>query len=77
MVWCIRTTPPLVPPATCEGATIRHTTQDKVMGGFITITEIQENKDFIVDTYGELFYNECMKAEGETFLGMLVKFGKI
>jgi hypothetical protein len=29
------------------------------MGGFITITEIQENKDFIIDNYGELFYNEC------------------
>jgi hypothetical protein len=65
------------PARSCEGATIRHTTQDKVMGGFITITEIQENKDFIIDNYGELFYNECMKAEGETFLGMLVKFGKI
>lgn len=47
------------------------------MGGFITIAEVQENKDFIIDKYGEAFYNECIEAEGETFLGMLVKLGKI
>ena len=47
------------------------------MSGFITKKEIQENRQYIIDTYGEAFYNECLNAEGETFLGLLVKFGKI
>lgn len=47
------------------------------MSGFITKKEVQENREFIVDTYGEAFYNACMEAEGETFLGMLIKHNKI
>lgn len=47
------------------------------MSGFITKKEVQENREFIVDTYGKAFYNACLKAEGETFLSMLVKWGKI
>lgn len=47
------------------------------MSGFITKKEVQENKQFILDTYGEAFYNACLNAEGETFLSLLVKWGKI
>lgn len=47
------------------------------MSGFITKKEVEENRQFIVDTYGETFYNACLNAEGETFLSMLVKHGKI
>ena len=41
------------------------------MEGFITKKEIEENKEFIVDTYGIEFYNACMEAEGTTFLDLL------
>lgn len=47
------------------------------MSGFITKKELQENRDWVVDTYGIEFYNACMQAIGETFLGMLVKHNKI
>ena len=47
------------------------------MSGFITKVEIEENKSFIIDKYGEEFYNACLKAEGETFLSMLIKWEKI
>jgi hypothetical protein len=47
------------------------------MSGFITKKEVQENSEFIIDTYGKAFYNACLEAEGETFLGMLIKWGKI
>jgi hypothetical protein len=48
------------------------------MGGFITKTEIESEKDFILDTYGQDVYNACMEAEeNETFLGILIKLEKI
>lgn len=47
------------------------------MSGFITKKEVKENREFIVDKYGETFYNACLNSEGETFLGMLVKHNKI
>lgn len=47
------------------------------MSGFITKTEVIANRDWIIQTYGKEFYDACLKAEGQTFLGLLVKFGKI
>lgn len=47
------------------------------MSGFITKKEVQENRQYIIDTYGEAFYNACIEAEGQTFLAMLVQWGKI
>ena len=45
------------------------------MGGFITKKEVEENRDFILDTWGEAVYNACMHAEGKTFLSVLVEMG--
>jgi hypothetical protein len=47
------------------------------MSGFITKKEVAENKEFIVDSYGQEFYDICLKSEGKTFLGLLVEYGKI
>lgn len=47
------------------------------MSGFITKIEIEANKEFIVTTYGIEFYDACLAAEGQTFLGLLIKLGKI
>lgn len=47
------------------------------MGGFITKKEIQENREYIIDTYGEAFYNACLEAERQTFLDMLIQWEKI
>lgn len=47
------------------------------MSGFITKPELEQNHDWVVETYGQEFYDACMNAEGETFLGMLMRFGKI
>lgn len=47
------------------------------MSGFITKKEVQENRQFIIESYGVEFYNACLKAEGQTFLGLLIQWGKI
>lgn len=47
------------------------------MSGFITKIEVQDNRDYIVSTWGEEFYAACLQAEGETFLSLLIKFNKI
>ena len=47
------------------------------MNGFITKTEVEQNKEFIVETWGLDFFNICMKSEGKTFLGILAEYGKI
>ena len=47
------------------------------MSGFITKIEVQENREWMVETYGQEFYDACLLAEGQTFLGMLVKYHKI
>ena len=47
------------------------------MSGFITKIELEQNRDWVVETYGQDFYDACLMAEGETFLGMLIKYGKI
>jgi len=36
------------------------------MNGFITKTEVEQNKEFIVETWGLDFFNICMKSEGKT-----------
>ena len=51
--------------------------EEKKMSGFITKIELEQNRDWVVETYGQDFYDACLTAEGETFLGMLVKCGKI
>ena len=47
------------------------------MGGLITKIECEQNRDYIVDTWGIDFYRACLLAEGKTFLSLLVEFGKI
>lgn len=47
------------------------------MSGFITKIEVEANKEFIVASYGVEFYDACLQAEGQTFLGLLMKLGKI
>lgn len=47
------------------------------MSGFITKPEVKANEAWIRDNYGDEFYAACLEAEGETFLGLLVKHGKI
>lgn len=47
------------------------------MSGFITKPEVIGNRELIVEFYGESFYNACLEAEGETYLSLLVKHGKI
>lgn len=47
------------------------------MSGFITKTEVVENRDFIIDTWGESFYNLCLESEGTTFLALLTQEGLI
>jgi hypothetical protein len=47
------------------------------MSGFITKAECVENRQFIVDTWGLPFYNACLEAEGQTFLGLLIEKGLI
>jgi len=48
-----------------------------IMGGLITKIECEQNRDYIVDTWGIDFYRACLLAEGKTFLSLLVEFGKI
>lgn len=47
------------------------------MSGFITKTECEANRDFIIETWGADFYEACLQAEGKTFLGLLAEFGRI
>jgi hypothetical protein len=47
------------------------------MSGFITKQEVEDNRDFIVLTWGQEFYAACLLAEGETFLSLLMKWGKL
>ncbi len=47
------------------------------MAGFICKPEVEANRDLIVQAFGVEFYVACLKAEGETFLSLLVKFNKI
>lgn len=47
------------------------------MSGFITKVECEANKQFIIDTWGEEFYNKCLDCVGQTFLGLLCAEGKI
>jgi len=47
------------------------------MSGFITKTECEEKRDYIVETWGVEFYDACLNAVGETFLSLLIKHGKI
>jgi hypothetical protein len=49
--------------------------KETTMGGFITKAEVEANRQFIVDTWGERVYNACMNAEGSTFLAVLVECG--
>jgi hypothetical protein len=47
------------------------------MSGFITKTEVIENRKMIISSWGEDFYSACLLAEGQTFLSLLVKMGKL
>jgi len=47
------------------------------MSGFITKPEVESNREMICETWGVEFYEACLKAEGTTFLSMLMKHGKI
>jgi hypothetical protein len=47
------------------------------MSGFITKVEVEANAEFIIATWGNEFYLECLKAEGQTFLSLLIKYNKI
>ena len=47
------------------------------MSGFITKPEVIANEAMIVETWGRDFFVACLGAEGETFLSMLVRHGKI
>ena len=47
------------------------------MSGFITKIEVLANEKLIVETWGRAFFNLCLVSEGETFLGLLIKTGKI
>lgn len=44
------------------------------MSGLITKVEVKANRAFIIEMYGREFYLACLKAEGMTYLGLLVKF---
>jgi len=47
------------------------------MSGFITQNEVEANKQFIVETWGEDFFALCMQSEGTTFLALLVEHNRI
>jgi hypothetical protein len=47
------------------------------MSGFITKTECEANRNFIIETWGIEFFEICMESEGKTFLGLLSECGKI
>ena len=50
------------------------------MGGFITKPELVQEKQWIVDTYGQDFFDACMALDDSqqvTFLDMLKQWGKI
>ena len=48
------------------------------MVGLICKRQCEENKDLIVEIWGIEFYQACITCDdGETFLGLLVKFKKI
>lgn len=47
------------------------------MSGFITKPEVEANAEFIIETWGQAFYDACLQAEGETFLGLLTRFNGI
>jgi len=48
------------------------------MSGFITKKEVIENRELVIELYGEDVYEAALVApEGETFLGLLSRMGKI
>jgi hypothetical protein len=48
------------------------------MSGFIKRQEVIDNKELVVELYGQDVYDACMVAsETETFLGLLSRLGKI
>lgn len=48
------------------------------MSGFITKTEVENNEALVRELYGDDVFEACLVApEGETFLGLLQKMGKI
>jgi len=47
------------------------------MSGFITKVEVEENKEFIVATWGNEFYVACLASEGKIFLGLMIEMGVI
>ena len=47
------------------------------MSGFITKLECEKNAEFIIGEWGREFYDACLAAEGKTFLGLLMEWGKI
>ncbi len=56
---------------------MRLTQGEKTMSGYITKKECEENRDYIVDAWGQDFYDACLASEGKTFLGLLIEMGKI
>jgi len=48
------------------------------MSGFITKTEVEANAELVKELYGVEVYEAALVAPaGETFLGLLVKLGKL
>ena len=47
------------------------------MSGFITKVEIENNAELVKELYGQDVYEAALNSEGETFLGLLAKLGKI
>jgi len=43
------------------------------MSGLITKVEVEENREFIISTWGEEFYAACLVSEGKTFLGLMIE----
>jgi hypothetical protein len=48
------------------------------MAGFIRRQEIIENSELVIELYGLDVFNACLVADkNETFLGLLVKMGRL
>ncbi len=47
------------------------------MSGFITKAECEAHRNWIVETWGQDFFDACLISEGKTFLGLLVEMGRI
>lgn len=47
------------------------------MSGLITKVECEQNREFIIASWGEDFFLLCLRSEGKTFLGLLVSEGLI